>query len=247
MKKKVIFISLFILLICCYFGYKGFNLYYYDINNMTDEYEDYIKGLTIKDTITLKQQPLDNYIEFNGIKVKNEFEDFEKLGAPQSTEDSVKYVLYDKKRKVVASFWISTADTYVNILKSDKTLFGTGDKRVTNDNLTDLLEKNKINNDIELFKYLEKQKNTKNNIFTSVRKMKENYTLHFMVAVMLPSMDNISLIDGDYNGYIFNLKNNMKEVNILKNGKRYVFMFMNTDYFTDEYIEEILNSIEINN
>lgn len=46
--------------------------------------------------------------------------------------------------------------------------------------------------------------------------MKENYTIQFMVSVIMPQMDSITLINGDYQGYIFNLKNNMKEVSILK-------------------------------
>lgn len=37
----------------------------------------------------------------------------------------------------------------------------------------------------------------------------------------------------------------MKEVSILKNGKRYVFMFLNTTYFTDEKINDLLNTIVI--
>ena len=140
---------------------------------------------------------------------------------------------------------MSVADTYVNLLKLDKSLFGTEDKRITNTDLANILEKNKINNDIELFKYLEKQKDVKNNIFTSAKEMKENYTIQFMVSVIMPQMDSITLINGDYQGYIFNLKNNMKEVSILKNGKRYVFMFLNTTYFTDEKINDLLNTIVI--
>lgn len=60
----------------------------------------------------------------------------------------------------------------------------------------------------------------------------------------MPRMDNMSLISGSYNGYVFNM-NNMKEVSILKNDKRYVFMFINDDYFIKEYIEDILNTVVI--
>lgn len=248
MKKRSIIILISILLIvCCYFGYKGFNLYYYNVDFLTDNYSEILKGIHIKDTIYLKHTDIkdNNYIEFNGIKVKNEFKKFTKLDQTRSANNSLKYALYGENKSLIASFWMGTTDTYVKILKSDKTLFGARDSRVTNANLTKMLEKNNINNDIELFRCLENKKNIKNNIFTSVKKMKENYTIQFMVTVMLPQIEDITLIDGDYEGYIFNIKNNIKMAVILKNDKSYVFTFLKTDYFTDEYIKEILNTVEI--
>lgn len=185
-KNGIIFLALVSLLIGCYFGYKGFNLYYYDVNNITTEdYDEFIKGLRINDTITLKKEviPDEEYLEFNDFKVKNEFKDFKKLGYPESTEDSLKFALYDENNKVKASFWMSKAETYTKLLKSDKMLFGTEDKRITNDDLTSILEENGITNDVELFKFLEKQKNVKNNIFTSVKRMKK--IMHFILWCQL--------------------------------------------------------------
>ncbi len=76
--------------------------------------------------------------------------------------------------------------------------------------------------------------------------MKENYAIYFMTSVVMPSIDSITLIDGDYGGYIFNMSNfNVKEVSIIKNDKRYTFVFINTEYFKDEYIKELLNTIVI--
>lgn len=75
--------------------------------------------------------------------------------------------------------------------------------------------------------------------------MKENYTINFMISIIIPEIDNITLINGDYNGYIFNMKNKTKEVNIIENDKRYVFTFINTDYFTDEYINQLIETITI--
>ncbi len=247
-KKNVVLVVVgILLLVCLYFGYKGFNLFYYNVDRITtQDYDDFISQFTIKDTMTINHKNVESndYLEYQNIKIRNDFEDFEKL--EQTTgETSLKLILKDENEKTKSSFWMSVADTYVNLLKLDKSLFGTEDKRITNTDLANILEKNKINNDIELFKYLEKQKDIKNNIFTSAKEMKENYTIQFMVSVIMPQMDSITLINGDYQGYIFNLKNNMKEVSILKNGKRYVFMFLNTTYFTDEKINDLLNTIVI--
>ena len=58
-KKKVFIIIGLLLVICVYFGYKGFNLFYYNINNLTTEYYDSIVNiLTIKDTITINTKKL---------------------------------------------------------------------------------------------------------------------------------------------------------------------------------------------
>lgn len=244
-KKNIVLIVILFILVVFYFGCKGFYLYYYNIGNSFENYEEYIEGLNIKDTILVQHQTVEDYLEFNGIKVKNEFTNFEPFETSQNIEDVVKYVLRDEKGSVLASFWMGTTYTYVDILKNDSTLFGTSDKRISNTSFTNFLEKNNIHNDIQLFQYLINHKFKKNHIFTSVKNMREEYSLQFIVSIMLPTIDHITLIDGDYQGYIFNMTNKVKEVSILKNDKRYILTFINTDYFTDELIEEILNTMVI--
>lgn len=244
MKKKgvlIIIVSLFL-----YFGYKGLNLFYYNVNRITtQDYESFVNQFSIKNTITIKHKEVqsNDYLEYQNIRIRNDFKSFRKL--EPTTGGSQKYILDDENRSIKTSFWLGTAATYTNLLKTDKTLFGTGNHRITNTDLTDILEKYNINNDIELFNYISERKNVKNNIFTSVKEMRENYTIQFMVSVIMPQMDNITLINGDLEGYIFNLKNNMKEVSIIKNNKRYVFMFINTEYFTNEYIKDLLSTVVI--
>ena len=165
-KKNVVLVVVgILLLVCLYFGYKGFNLFYYNVDRITtQDYDDFISQFTIKDTMTINHKNVESndYLEYQNIKIRNDFKDFEKL--EQTTgETSLKLILKDENEKTKSSFWMSVADTYVNLLKLDKSLFGTEDKRITNTDLANILEKNKINNDIELFKYLEKQKDIKNN------------------------------------------------------------------------------------
>lgn len=254
-KKKVFIIIGLLLVICVYFGYKGFNLFYYNINNLTTEnYDSIVNSLTIKDTITINTKKLesDDYLTFRNIKVKNEFSNF-KLLENQFSDNNIKYALYDENNNLKASFWMGITDSYVNLFKTDAILFGTEDKRINNTNLTNFLDKNNIKNDIDLFKYLEKNKNVKNNIFTSVKEMKENYLLQFMVSVAIPRIENITLIDGDYQGYIFNMKSendnisSIREARILFNDKVYTFLFLNknNEYFNNDYIQDILNTIVI--
>jgi hypothetical protein len=248
MKRKGIVMIALVVMVGFYFGYKGFNLYYYNINHITTEnYQNFVDKLNITNTIHIQGQVLEDnqYLSFQNMKVRNDFIHFTKLDN-QYSEDTVKYVLYDENNQVKASFWMSKTNSYLDLFKTDVTLFGTEDKRITNTDFSDFLEKNNINDDIELFQYLEKNKDVKNNIFTSVKQMKENYTIQFMASIVMPQIEGITLIDGDYKGYILNLTEDAKEVSILKNNERYVFVFLKLDYFTDEVIESLLNTIVIN-
>lgn len=247
-KKNYVLIAIgLIIIVGIYLGYKGFNMFYYSTDNITTEnYQGFIDGLKITDTITIKNEKLDEnqYLTFENIKIKNDFSKFEKSGN-EFSKDTIKYVLSDENNEAKASFIIGTTKSYVNLLKKDSTLFNTDDKRITNTNLSTFFEKNNINNDIELFRYLEKNKNVKNNIFTSVKKMKENYNVQYLTSSIIPQTKGITLIDGNYTGYILNLTNDIKEVSILKGDKKYYFTFFNLEYFTDAYIQEILNTIVI--
>jgi len=246
MKKKsiIICIVIFLLIILGYFGYKGFILYNYTKN--TEAYNEVIGGLKTKNTITLRNIDLEDnkYLKFNDIKIKNEFTDFKKLDS-EISESFVKYALYNPDNSVKASFWMGIEQTYIENLKSESSLFADVTLIPINTNLTEFLGKNNINNDIELFEYLKKQENVKYNIFTSTKKIKENYAIQVLSSIMLPAGENVTLINGDYIGFIFNMGNYFREVSILKNNKRYIFTFVSADYFTDEYIGEILNTIVI--
>ncbi len=245
MKKKLLYFLLFIVLLVAYFGYKGFNLYYYDVDGtISQDFYDFVEQFHISNTITLQYKEVldNNYFEYQNMKIRNDFKDFNELDPDTSIGTSLKLVLKDENNNTIKVFWMLSTDTYVNLLKMDKDFIGT-DKKITN--LTDFLEKNNINNDIELFNYLSKHKFTKSNIFTSVRKMKENYSIQLMISLIIPTTDSVTLINGDYEGYIFNLEDNTKEVTILKNDKRYVFVFMSKTPLTDEYLTDILSTIVI--
>lgn len=250
-KRYIIIIIVFALLFLIgdYLGYKIYKTHFYNISNISN-YEKYASGLNINDTITIKKQELtpDQYLVFNNIKIKNDFDDFEKLAEPHSTDEYIKYVLYDEDKEVKASFWIGSMDTYMTIFGSEILVFNNTKIGYEAVNIKSYFNKKDINNDIELIKYLVETKNKKNNIFTSIENMKSNYAIHFLSSSILINVESIDIIDGDYEGYILNYDMNsqkVKEVNILKNNKRYIFTIIGLDYFNDSYIKELLNTIVI--
>lgn len=240
MKNKKLLLIILIVLVIVFLGYKLFCLNYFNIIKL--ENNNLMQAFEIKDKLNIKSYNIStDYLEFSGMKIRNDFKDFKTL--EPTIKNSLKLVLYNEDKSVKASFWMTVADSYIDILKSEKEVFSRNHILNTG-NLEKYLDSKNIKNDIDLFKYLVEHRNDKNNIFTSSKKLQDEYSLYNISYIMLPSINSITEIDGDYSGYIFNMKN-MKEVSILKNNKRYVFMFMNTNYFTDEKIQDLLNTIVI--
>jgi len=149
--------------------------------------------------------------------------------------------------KVIASFWFgATTDSLVDILKSDFELYGWTQEHlsVSKEERVNFFEKYNIENDVDLIKFLSTYEYKENNLFTSTNKMKENYFVKFITSFLMSFGESVTLIDGDYEGYILNMYEN-KEAYIIKNNKKYVFTFLKTDYFADEYIKELLNTLII--
>ena len=105
------------------------------------------------------------------------------------------------------------------------------------------LSKYHISDDIDLIKYIRERKKVKCNFYTSISKIKENYFFNF-VELALPDLDSIVYLEGDLDGYIVRGED-YKRVFILENQKLYCLTFHKLDYFTDDVIEDILRSIEI--
>lgn len=236
--KKVLLVVFLVLIMGIYFGYKAFNLY---VCYNYDLYRESVDKFNIKDTIYINKKEIgseEEYLGFDNIKIRDDFKDFELMNDGDSTNDLVKYMLYDEKREVIAGFWMQVIDTKVNRLDS---YVLNDNSYISSDDVDSFLRDNNIGNDIEFFKYLDKNKDRESNIFTSIRDMKEIY----IIKASLNARD-VVLMDGDYTGYMLYFNNNdAREVHILYNDKAYVLTFFMSDYFSEEYIRELLSTVVI--
>lgn len=253
MKKKtgiIVGVILVVLALLSYLGYRGYYLLYYNTTSEAmGKYDTAIQNLKIdrvKKTINKEVLKDEEYLSIGDIKMKNIVKDFHASTNPDKTQLG-RYTLYDANRKVKAYLNIAKTDTLITRFQSNQESYGTDDKRFQTVDRKQILNDHHITNDIEFFEYMVKQKNTKNNLFTSVKEIKERYALHFMATMSLPDLTSITLLDGNYTGYIFHPDNNFKEINILKNNKRYIFTFYNLEYFTEDVITEFLNTLIIEN
>ncbi len=228
-----------------YFGYKGYNWFIYNSGGYEiDSVEELYQNLVFKDTIHIKTQPTTEYLKFQNFNVKNVVQKFERPDDLNDMENFSKYVLYDDDRKMIASFWIGVSESNVERFQTDEVMedFPVG---ITNKDMIAFFKKHKITNDIELFEYLSQQKIKKDHLFTSVKQMKENYIIRNILSSAIPSIDSLTKIEGDKIGYILNMQDKVKQVSILEQDKCYILTFFGLDYFDDATIQDILNSIVI--
>ena len=236
MKKShiILLIILLLTIIGGYFSYKSYNLREYSFNeNTIDNYDNYISALNIKNTIKLKKNNINDneYIKVYDLKLKNNFENFE----VDKNNISTKYYLKNNKN-ITASLWITK-----NKFSETTYLEDDNDNKVINN----MLKEKNIKNDLDLLNYVINHKEDKINIFTNKKDMLFNYYINMITYKNFTDFSHISLIDGDYKGYIIHLpKIDAKEVHLINNDTNYTLTFLKTDYFTESYIREIISTIE---
>jgi len=235
-KQRTFIITIIILLIFFIFGYKVFNLIFYNTKNIEkNEYFDLIDGYQIKAVEEIKTKKLEDnlYISYKGSKIKNMFE-----GMECSEQDGF-IRFHDKANEKYFSFGIT--ERYVDYLGKQMEVYG------INSFVFDSIDKSNmlinIESDLELFKYFYDNKNNRVNIFSSIDDIKENYYAKNLSYIMLPSIEYITELKGDLEGYILNLSSeknkNFKEISVIYNQKRYVMLVLG---FSKEEILEILNT-----
>ncbi|MBQ7104709.1 MAG: helix-turn-helix transcriptional regulator [Bacilli bacterium] len=247
-KRRTITKTLLTVFLIFVIGFLTYKVSYIKIYSNQDREKEEIKkivdGLSNQQTMTIYKKTLNEneYLIYDDIKIRNDFKNFkyeEKLSSKKWQE----YKLYDENGKTKSVFMLGSATTYIDYFTSEAILVGDLGQFNSADRNYFLL-RNDINDDIDFLNYIKDNYFAKSNIFTQTRKIKENYALNLFVDVAIPRVDSLTIINGDYTGFIFNL-NNVREVNILRNNKRYIFMFTGSKYITDEYIKDILSTVEI--
>ena len=101
-----------------------------------------------------------------------------------------------------------------------------------------------FDNDVEFMKYIINYKEKKPSIFMSINEIKMNYVAKFLANNVLPKDSIFHELEGKHLGYAIENSKNV-EVNILDRSRRYILSFQKSDYFTEDYIKELLGTIEI--
>lgn len=247
--KIITFILILIIVIGIYFIYKSFMLVKY-YSEPLDNYQEMVDMYKENEVVKIYKKTIDEkqYFEFRDIKIRNDFKDYQLTDEFASSELELyrnKYSLYDDLTgDVLSTFQIGEYRSEVDFLSSISSMltFDTlgPDEEV---DIEAIFNERDIDDDIDLFNYIANNYYLENSLFDSVSDMKENYVINSFSKVMLANITNLVLIEGDYRGYIFNA-DVMRQAVIFKNDRVYIFMF-NRDKVTDEYIIDLISTLEI--
>lgn len=251
MSRSKIFVLVVVFYIIIYVLLKLFIVYTQDLYMKNEVYDkEYGIGNVLNITKYTNEEKnntayFSNKSNNYSIKVKSYFDDFEVGDSDYNYEY---YMLYDDDNHVEAAFMMGMFDTQIeningNVEDSIYYEFDYWPLYISNYLRKMFLKKHNIKNDIDLIKYIRKREKIKCNFFTSIYKIKENYFFNF-IETSYPPLDNITYIEGDINGYIYQV-DDYKQACIIKNNKLYCLTFYKLNYFTDDIIEDVLRSVII--
>ena len=224
-RKIIIFISLLIVI------YLGFKFYCYKKYESSSSLE--LSNIKINGKMTINHVDLSDseYITFRNLKFKNIFDGYEKLN---EKNDTYKMILKGENGDIGRAIFIGTDDQYVYIINNNEE-YKTLSKSV--------IKKENIKDDFDFLKYMEKHNDDKVKFFMTTRRQKQIYSVNEFKSLMLPSIEFIKEVDGDFRGYIFKTNKDIIEVNILKDNKKYYFTFIGN--YTDNFVNEFMNTVVI--
>ena len=248
-KKNYVLLVIFYLFI--YTALKLILVYYQDLFMSNEVYD---REYGIGDVLTInsysKEEKKDtDYFESKSknfsMKVKNYFNDFE---AGDFDTNYEYYMLYDDNNQVEAAFMMGQFDTQLSSINSlDRNSlyyeFNYFPLYISTFLRNRFLKKYDINDDVDLIKYIRSRKKINCDFFTPITSIKENYFYNFIETV-LPDLDKVTYIEGDLHGYMYEA-DSYKQACIIKDDKMYCLTFSKLDYFDDEKIKDILESLVI--
>lgn len=240
-KKKIVIIIICVvcigLILIPYINYR------ISVDWVCEESERIVNSLNNEEHITInKKEYQGDYLEYENIKIANEFAEF----SVSELSVSNLYTLND-----TASFLIGTKESEIEILKKFETyelyepyeLYFIDSEKI----IEQFIEENNLKNNIDLFNYIKTNEFNGNELFTSSKKRKTDYIVGNVIIASMPQFSKIIYINGDYNGYIYELENGY-QVELEKNDKYYIFIFNNLsgeNYYTKEKVYDLISTVII--
>lgn len=231
-----------VILIGGYLGYKLFLLSFFNDKGLDYSFKEISKSYETTESIEVKRQELasDEYLQYNDLKIRNDFKEYESETHSDVTGNYIDYV----NRTGNSYISLGEAKPYLEYLHlNDFDSKEEIQKGVTYAEVSEYLKDNQVDSDQKLFAFLAED-NFKNNLFTSSKKIKGSYGLYYVASILNPHNTKIINLKGDLDGYMFVQEGNVTEINILKNEKRYVIVMVG-EYFTNEKVKDLLNTIVI--
>ena len=216
-KKKVLKVSLMVVLLIV-FVYVTFKTTLVVISN---KYLTDIGDYSTNDKYTFTYTESDEKLTFKNITMRNDFKDYNVFNSSNG-------VIYNLKNEETKSmFYITIED----------------DKILKNTKIKSYLKKNNINSLYEAERFLYKNRNAKNSIFTSVSDIIAKQEL--VTLVKLYTTKTPCIIEVNDNSYIYKLGDGIYNYMVFTGGKIYTFSFNNKNIDNLTYVKDIIKTIKI--
>ena len=243
--KKVLLIGVLILVLMGYFGYQGYHYILYRPENVSDKnYDEFMNSFVVHEDMEIHQKMVseEDYFVFKNVKIRNDFKEYQ---LQYGNDGEQIYCLDDEFGNPISVFMVAIEETMIDNLLNVDALIEKTDKE-------QFFKKYGIENDLDLLDYVLEKHEVDNTIFTSVEKMKYNYMTQYFTYTFLSNPTYVTRIVGDYEGYLIGGESsqkwkNVNTVNIVQGDKLYQFSFWGSDKFTEQYIQDIVETIVIEN
>ena len=212
-------------------------------NNITIQ-EEFLNGLNNRSYYKTSTHKIndDLYLEFEDIKFVNFINNtFVSDTVPTlSGNDAISYSSSTYK----TALNIGKDYSYINMFTKEHTFFGDGEKMIpihfylSENKREDLLEENDIKNDLDFFTLVKDYSKIKVNILTPISKIREFGTVKLFSSVVFPSIDELVILDGEYEGYVFKNWTNSNG-DVVSTEATYTLTVVQDETLTANYEEEV--------
>jgi len=252
----VVFICLVVLFLgIIYKIYCAYELFYIDMDDYFIDGESYDKVVNI-DSFYIDNKVLneDEYLNLDGLKIRNDFLGYERVLSDSDDIEIDGYIYrdsyydYDKKEGVIYQI----NDSYIDVFKNYSYDRDRGD---TVSRREKFLLDNNIDNDMDLFNYVRDNYNIRNEWYYSINKMRNNYMMmEFGHDYVFRDVDDTKKISGKFEGYMYSYsyknwdtcdKSYTRVLEIFDNGKVYSITFIGDKYMDNDYMIDLISTIEI--
>lgn len=241
---KIIFVII-ILLIVLFFGFKFMLVILF---NKIADYPKYIIDFENRGNYaisTYEYEPTDDdCLHGDGIKFINVTDNTFAVESIKSLDgEGKKY----SSSSLNSSISISNDYTYLSMYRDNKKDYSSGLYFIFNSSSRSkkkYLSKKDISTDLELFNLMNELSDEKVNVFTPVSDIIKLGSLKLFASSVLPDVEQVMVLAGHYDGYVFIKSDNYKEIIVEKGDKRFTILLEGT-YFSEEMLQNILNTVVI--
>ena len=254
--KNIICTLLVIIALCIglFFGYQLLLLNKYTLKK-PDNVSDIVSGLKNQKEIKIHKRTIqeDDYFYVENFRIRNDFEDY-KLTNTVGKNMAIRSYTYKSDNYGITIGIGNDSLTLDNVFAADEVTFFSDENSKINPkafNSADrkfFLLKNDINNEVDFYQFVANNYYKKNHIFMDKRTMMENYAFNLFTSITVPKVDEFIILKGDYQGYVFKIfKDDMQstQITILRDGEVYGLVTNDPRFKDDDYLIDIIGTIDI--